>query len=228
MCRRTSCLPLCTSWRLAWKSAAGNQCYVLANDEDQAGTTFLPFARTGQHEPVLLDALSVKQKMMERKDGNGFLEVLPAGDILGATGRPTYCRRSTNLRGYRTGDILDALPFDAARTDALRGSRLTRAFITGREFRCSICSHKARQCACTHRNLQVTGEESIRNRIGTLRVAQQKTRFAAPRSYLVCPSSSSSIAPKASKGWLPEICRPLMKNVGVPVTPSWAPSIKSR
>lgn len=108
------------------------------------------------------------------------------------------------------------------------GSRLTRAFITGREFRCSICSHKARQCACTHRNLQVTGEESIRNRIGTLRVAQQKTRFAAPRSYLVCPSSSSSIAPKASKGWLPEICRPLMKNVGVPVTPSWAPSIKSR
>jgi hypothetical protein len=30
-------LPLCTSWWLAWKSAAGNQCYVLANDEDRAG-----------------------------------------------------------------------------------------------------------------------------------------------------------------------------------------------
>jgi len=27
-------LPLCTRWWLAWQSAAGNQCYVLANDEE--------------------------------------------------------------------------------------------------------------------------------------------------------------------------------------------------
>jgi hypothetical protein len=34
-----------------------------------------------------LDALSVKQKMMERQDGNGFLEVLPTGDIVGSHGK---------------------------------------------------------------------------------------------------------------------------------------------
>ena len=73
---------------------------------------------TGQHEPVLLDALSVKQKMMEGKDGNGFL-VLPAGDIVGSHGK-TYLVAFDGLRGYRTWDILEALPFDAARTDTLQ------------------------------------------------------------------------------------------------------------
>jgi hypothetical protein len=93
----------------------------------------------------------------------------------------------------------------------------------------SACQKRARQWECTHRNLQVTGEEErIKESNRDAAGCSTKNSFCCPRSYLVCPSSSSSIAPKASKGWLPEICRPLMKNVGVPVTPSCAPSIKSR
>src|SRR4029453_18267632 len=49
----------------------------------------------------------------------------------------------------------------------------------------SACQKRARQWECTHRNLQVTGEERIKesNRDGTLRVAQQKTRFAAQKLF---------------------------------------------
>ena len=80
--------------------------------------------------------------MMERQGGNGFLEVLPAGDIVGSHGKTYLLVAFDGLRGYRTWDILEALPFDAARTDTFSG-----------------CQKRARQRASTHRNLQVTGED---------------------------------------------------------------------
>jgi hypothetical protein len=104
--------------------------------------------------------------MVERQDGNGFLEVLPTGDIVGSHEK-TYptggVRRIARLQdiGHPGGPAIrrgeDRHPFSA-------------------------CQKRARQWECTHRNLQVTGEERIKesNRDGTLRVAQQKTRFAAP------------------------------------------------
>jgi hypothetical protein len=57
---------------------------------------------------------------MERKDGNGFLEVLPTGNIVGSHGKTYLLVAFDGLRGYRTWDILEALPFDAARTDTLQ------------------------------------------------------------------------------------------------------------
>jgi hypothetical protein len=56
----------------------------------------------GQHKPVLLDALSAKPKNDERQDGNGFLEVLPAGDIVGSHGKTYLLAAFDELRGYRT------------------------------------------------------------------------------------------------------------------------------
>jgi hypothetical protein len=121
------------------------------------------------------------------------------GTSWGATGRPTYWRRSTNcaVTGHRT---------------SWRRCYSTRRGPT--PF--SGCQKRARQWEGTYRNLQVTGEERIKESNRDAAGCSTKNSFCCPRSYLVCPSSSSSIAPKASKGWLPEICRPLMKNVGVP------------
>jgi hypothetical protein len=42
------------------------------------------------------------------------------GTSWGATRRPTLLVAFDELRGYRTWDILEALPFDAARTDTLQ------------------------------------------------------------------------------------------------------------
>src|SRR5262245_12649257 len=149
--------------------------------------------------------------MMERKDGNGFLEVFPTGDIVGSHEK-TYStggvRRIARLQdmGHPGGPAIrrgeDRHPFQ-------------------------WMSEKGKAVGVYHRNLQVTGEESFKESDWDAVGCSTKNSSCCPRSYLVCPSSSSSIAAKVSKGWLPEICRPLMKNVGVPVTPSWAPSIKS-
>src|SRR5437879_3023759 len=52
-------------------------------------------------------------------------------------------------------------------------------------------------------------------------------QIAFSAAYLDRASSSSINAAKASRGCAPDISRPLMKNVGVPVRPSCAPSCKS-
>jgi hypothetical protein len=107
--------------------------------------------------------------MMERQDGNGFLEVLPAGDIVGSHGKTYLLAAFDELRGYRTSDIQEALPFDAARTDT--------------PF--SGCQKRARQWECTYRNLQVTGEERIKESNRDAAGCSTKNSFCCPRSYLV-------------------------------------------
>jgi hypothetical protein len=42
------------------------------------------------------------KKMMERQDDNGFLEVLPAGDIVGSHGKTYLLATFDELPGYRT------------------------------------------------------------------------------------------------------------------------------
>src|SRR4029434_633461 len=86
------------------------------------------------------------------------------GTSWGATGRPTYSRRSTNCAVTVTGHRTSWRRYHSTR----RGPT---------PF--SGCQKRARQWECTYRNLQVTGEERIKesNRDGTPRVAQQKTRF---------------------------------------------------
>lgn len=69
---------------LAWKSAGGNQCYILANDSDQAGDNLELAKKIIGVNPILTDAVDIRQKLIERKDGKGFLEILPAGDIVGS------------------------------------------------------------------------------------------------------------------------------------------------
>jgi hypothetical protein len=59
---------------LAWKSPGGNQCYILANDEDQAGDNLELAKKLIAVNPVLDDAVDVRQKLIERKDAKGFLD----------------------------------------------------------------------------------------------------------------------------------------------------------
>ena len=104
---------------LAWRSPGGNQCYILANDEDQAGDDLELAKKIVQANPVLTDAVDVKQKLIERKDGKGFLEILPAGDVVGSHGKTYLFVGFDEIHGYKTWDLLEAMQFDPTRVDAL-------------------------------------------------------------------------------------------------------------
>jgi hypothetical protein len=67
---------------LFWETAAGNnECFVLANDLDQANDDLSLAKKLIEANPLLKGDVVIKQKVIEREDGKGFLEILPAGDV---------------------------------------------------------------------------------------------------------------------------------------------------
>ena len=104
---------------LAWKSPGGNQCYILANDEDQAGDNLELAKKLIAVNPVLDDAVDVRQKLIERRDAKGFLEILPAGDVVGTHGKTYLFVGFDEIHGYKTWDILEAMQLDPTRLDAM-------------------------------------------------------------------------------------------------------------
>ena len=72
---------------LANESPGGNQCYLLANDEGQAADDLSLAKKLIAANPLLDQRLSVKQKLIERRDTRGFLMILPAQDVAGSHGK---------------------------------------------------------------------------------------------------------------------------------------------
>jgi len=117
---KTADLILAALYRLlAWKSPGGGQCYILANDQDQAGDDLELAKKLVAVNPIVADSVDVKQKMIERKDAKGFLEILPAGDVVGTHGKTYSFCGFDEIHGYKTWDILEAMQLDPTRTDAL-------------------------------------------------------------------------------------------------------------
>ena len=104
---------------LAWKSQGGNQCYLFANDLEQANDDLELAKKLIEVNPIIADAVDVKQKLIERKDGKGFLEILPAGDVVGSHGKTYLFCGFDEIHGYKTWDILEAMQLDRTRPDAL-------------------------------------------------------------------------------------------------------------
>jgi phage terminase large subunit-like protein len=102
-CWKSADLMLADLYRLlAWKSAGGNQCYNFANDLDQANDNLELAKKLISVNPVLDDAVYVKQRMIERKDGTEFLEILPAGDVVGTHGKTYLFAGFDEIHGYKT------------------------------------------------------------------------------------------------------------------------------
>jgi hypothetical protein len=104
---------------LAWRSPGGNQCYALANDLDQANDDLELAKKIVSVNPPIRDFVSVKQRTIERRDGKGFLEILPAGDIVGTHGKTYLFAAFDEIHGYKTWDILEAMQLDPTRPDAM-------------------------------------------------------------------------------------------------------------
>ncbi|MBI3059123.1 MAG: hypothetical protein HYY81_07430 [Deltaproteobacteria bacterium] len=104
---------------LAWHSEGGNQCYCLANDEGQAADDLELAKKLIRANPVLAEAVRIKQKLIERKDGQGFLEILPAQDVAGSHGKTYLFAGFDEIHEYRTWDLLEAMQLDPTRPDAM-------------------------------------------------------------------------------------------------------------
>jgi hypothetical protein len=113
-------LVLAASYRFfAWDSPGGNQCFLLANDWGQAADDLELEVKFVTANPILRSACVITKNRITRKDGRGFLEILPAGDYAGAHGK-TYCFCGFDeIHGYRDWNILEAMQHDPSRPDAL-------------------------------------------------------------------------------------------------------------
>ncbi len=100
-------------------SPGGNQCYLLANDEGQAADDLSLVKKLIAVNPLLADRLTIKQKVIERRDGRGLLMILPAQDVAGSHGKTYRFAGFDEIHAYRTWDLLEAMQLDPTRTDAL-------------------------------------------------------------------------------------------------------------
>jgi hypothetical protein len=98
---------------------SGNQAYLFAADEGQAGDGLALAKLIIAANPLLQERLVIRQKVVERRDGRGFLMILPAQDTAGAHGK-TYCFCGIDeIHTHRTWDLLEAMQHDPHRPEAL-------------------------------------------------------------------------------------------------------------
>ncbi len=100
-------------------SPQGNDAYVLANDEDQAGDDLGLLKKLIAVNPILANEVDVLQKAIVRKDGRGTFRVLPARDVAGAHGKTACFIGYDEIWNYRTYDLFEALAPDPTRPDVL-------------------------------------------------------------------------------------------------------------
>lgn len=100
-------------------SVGGSQVYLIANDEDQAGAALTLAKKLAKANPETLgeDVTRVKANVIERRDGEGFIEVLPK-DAVGSHGLTYRLLCVDELHGHRDWDVLEALALDPTRPDA--------------------------------------------------------------------------------------------------------------
>ena len=117
---KTTDLILAVLYRfIAWQSPAGNDCYVLANDEDQAGDDLKLAKLLIAANPDLAREVDVLTKTIVRRDGRGTLAILPARDSAGAHGKTFSICAFDEIHAYRNYDLFEALAQDPTRHDAL-------------------------------------------------------------------------------------------------------------
>jgi hypothetical protein len=100
-------------------SPQGAGGFLLANDEDQAGDDLDLATKLVRVNPSLEDALVIRAKGLERRDGKGELVILPARDIRGAHGKTAAFIGYDEIHEYRDYALLEALSPDPTRHDVL-------------------------------------------------------------------------------------------------------------
>ncbi|BFU90924.1 MAG: hypothetical protein NTAFB01_21110 [Nitrospira sp.] len=96
----------------------GTQVYYVASDEDQAGDN-LDFAKKLYRcNPILAEGVTIRSNVIELRNAEGFIEIIPAGDASGMHGKSYRLMCLDELHTQKTYDVLEALEMDPARPDA--------------------------------------------------------------------------------------------------------------
>jgi hypothetical protein len=105
---------------LAWKAHGdkGNEVYFLASDLAQANDDLDLTKKIVRCNPLLDAELTIKSNIIERKDGKGFIEILPAGDAAGLHGKTYLFLVLDELHTQKDYRVLEALEIDRTRPDA--------------------------------------------------------------------------------------------------------------
>lgn len=102
---------------LTGASPGGNQVYVVANDQGQAADDLDLAKKIIKANVTLQDWVRPRKNVIERKDGDGFMEILPAQDAIGQHGKTYRLLVVDEIHGYRNYDLLEALAPDPTRGD---------------------------------------------------------------------------------------------------------------
>lgn len=117
---KTTDLGLAALYRfLIWQSPLGNDAFILANDEGQAGDDLTLVKKLIAVNPDLASEVEVQAKLIKRLDGAGLLAILPAKDVAGSHGKTAIFVGFDEIHGHRSWDIFEALAPDPTRADAL-------------------------------------------------------------------------------------------------------------
>ena len=111
-------LVLAALWALIKNSPGGNQIYLLASDEGQALDNLALAKKLIDANPALKKLLVVREKVIHRRDGHGFLMILPAKDISGAHGKTYRLCCFDEIHTQRNWDLFEAMQLDPTRLDA--------------------------------------------------------------------------------------------------------------
>jgi hypothetical protein len=107
---------------LVWKPAGskGNQIFFLASDLGQADDDLDLCKKLARCNDVIADRIVIKSNILERRDGEGFIEILPAQDVAGMHGK-TYLTalfdEAHTMKDYR---VLEGLEIDRTRSDSMQ------------------------------------------------------------------------------------------------------------
>lgn len=107
---------------LVWKPAGSqlNQCYYVASDLAQANDDLELTKLLIRRNPLLSAELVMRSNIVERRDGKGFIEILPARDAQGLHGKTYLFLVVDELHTQKNYDLLMALELDRTRPDAVQ------------------------------------------------------------------------------------------------------------
>ncbi|MDC8450042.1 MAG: phage terminase family protein [Nitrospira sp.] len=120
---KTSDLVLAALYKLlVWQPAGGkgNQVFFIASDLGQANDDLDLTKKIIRCNAALADEVIIKSNTIERKDGKGFIEILPAGDAQGLHGKTYLFLVVDELHTQRDYRVLEALELDRTRPDAVQ------------------------------------------------------------------------------------------------------------
>ncbi len=107
---------------LVWKPAGSklNEVYFVASDLGQANDDLQLCKLLIRRNGLLSSELILKTNVIERRDGKGFIEILPARDAQGLHGKTYLFLVVDELHTQKTYDLLMALEIDRTRPDAVQ------------------------------------------------------------------------------------------------------------